>query len=74
MFGNHYEKSLIKDYKKGFKIFLQLKCNLGYLKPQQKELILLQFDKIVDCNNIKIIANKPFFYNYNLFKKALPKK
>ena len=74
MFDTHYEKTLIKTYKSGFKTFLQLKCNLGYLEPRQKELILSIFDKIVTVKNIKTVANKSFFENYYIFKKALPKK
>jgi len=74
MFDSHYEKTLIKQYKSGFKTFLQMRSNLGYLEPRQKELILSIFDKIVTVKNIKTVANNSFFYNYNLFKKALPKK
>ena len=74
MFANHYEKTLIKTYKQGFKTILKLRCNLGYLEPRQKELILSIFDKIVTVKNIKTVANKQFIQNYYIFKKALPKK
>jgi len=74
MFDSHYEKTLIKQYKSGFKTFLQMRSNLGYLEPRQKGLILSIFDKIVTVKNIKTVANKKFIENYYIFKKALPKK
>ncbi len=74
MYANHFEKTLITQYKKGFKTYCTLKKNIGTLSNNQYVYLMIIFDKIVNEKNIKRFSNLPFFYTYNLFKKHINKE